>query len=141
MKEKKWTWRIKTKKLIIIVGKYTDSKCICLNFPIPIVCHKNHPDLFQQQYLHFDHHIRAFLFCNDLYLHLCFQRKVKADSLVCGLLLSIDNPADGKLASLVILLPLLLVVPQGLLHLLQQVLVFLLLGVVLGITRIQVLFH
>jgi len=76
-----------------------------------------------------------------LYLHLCFQRKVKADFLVCGLLLSIDSPADGKLASLVILLPLLLVVPQGLLHLLQQVLVFLLLGVVLGITQIQVLFH
>jgi hypothetical protein len=123
------------------VGKYTDSRCICLNFPIPIVCHKNHPNLFQWQYLHFDHHIRAFLFCNDLYLHLYFPRKVKADFLVCGLLLSIDSPADGKLVSLVVLLLLLLVVPQGLLHPLQQVLAFLLLGVVLGITRIQVLSH
>jgi hypothetical protein len=61
--------------------------------------------------------------------------------LVCGLLLSIDSLGDGKLASLVNLLLLLLEAPQVLLLHLQLVLAFLLLEEVLGITHIQVLFH
>jgi hypothetical protein len=61
--------------------------------------------------------------------------------LVCGLLLSIDNLRDGKLASLVILLLLLLEAPQVVLLHLQLVLAFLLLEEVLEIVRIQVLFH
>ena len=123
------------------MGIYIDSKCTCLNFLILVVCHKNHPNLFLLRYLHFDYHIHAFLFYSDLYLHLYIPRIVKEDFLVCGLLLSIDSLGDGKLASLVNLLLLLLEAPQVLLLHLQLVLAFLLLEEVLGITHIQVLFH